>query len=336
MGLPAGGVWKTTSAGYTRSRSHPVVMHGTVAVTDFGWYDFLSRRAVSEVNFWTPSDRRRFSAPEFSPFFFKLKAPHRAIAGFGYFAKWSSLPAWLAWECFGEGNGTETLADLERRLADIRKRIRYVASGPVANIGCILLVQPMFFPRDAWIAQPSDWHDRTVASQSYDLTTGEGRRIWEACLERAQTPLGATHELPQVAGPVGARYGAPRPVAPRLGQGTFRVSVTDAYERSCAATGEHSLPALEAVHIRSYSKEGPHEVRNGILLRADFHRLFDMGYVTVTPDLRVNVSGRLKADYSNGRTYYPFDGQQLRTPDEQRLRPAEEFLAWHNEHVYLR
>ena len=311
-------------------------MIGTVAVTDYAWYDFLSRHRVSEVNFWTPSDRRRFSAPEFSPFFFKLKAPHRAIAGFGYFARWSSLPPWLAWECFGEGNGCDSLHTFEERLADIRARIRYVAKGPVANIGCILLVQPIFFPRDAWISQPSDWHDRTVSSQSYDLTVGEGRRIWEQCLERADLSVATAHELPQVAGPAARRYGTPQLVSPRLGQGTFRVGVTEAYNRACAVTGEHSLPALEAAHIRSYAKEGPHEVRNGILLRADLHRLFDKGYITVTPDLRLEVSARLRADYSNGRSYYPLHGQSLRTPADEHDRPASEFLVWHNEQVYLR
>jgi putative restriction endonuclease len=310
-------------------------MNGTVAVTDYGWYDFLSRHPVPEVNFWTPSDRRRFSALEFSPFFFKLKAPHRAIAGFGYFAKWSSLPDWLAWECFGQGNGCESLAELEGRIADIRARIGYVASGPLTNIGCILLVQPTFFAREEWIPQPTDWHDRTVTSAAYDLTTGEGRRIWEQCLERSGVVAAPTNTLPQVAAPIAPRYGDPRLVAPRLGQGTFRVSVTDAYDRACAVTTEHSLPALEAVHIRSYASEGPHEVRNGILLRADLHRLFDKGYLTVTLEHRLEVSSRLRADYSNGRTYYPLHGQELRIPASERDRPAAEFLSWHNEHVYL-
>jgi len=310
-------------------------LSGTVAVTDFGWYDFLSRHPVPEVNFWTPSDRRRFSAPAFSPFFFKLKAPHRAIAGFGYFAKWSSLPGWLAWECFGEGNGCATLNEFEERLDEIRTRIRYVSNGPVANIGCILLVQPVFFPRDAWVAQPSDWHDRTVSNQAYDLTVGEGRRVWEECLERVHMSSVPIAQLPQVAGPAMPRYGTPQFVAPRLGQGTFRVSVTDAYGRSCAVTGEHSLPALEAAHIRSYSKEGPHEVRNGLLLRADIHRLFDKGYATVTPDLRLEISSRLKEDYSNGRSYYPLHGTAVRSPDLESDRPAAEFLEWHNQRVYF-
>jgi putative restriction endonuclease len=311
-------------------------MRGTVAVTDQGWYDFLNRHPAPEVNFWTPSERRRFSAPEFSPFFFKLKAPHRAIAGFGYFAKWSSLPPWLAWECFGEGNGCESLAVLEHRLTDIRARIKYVATSPVANIGCILIVQPTFFPRDAWISQPSDWHDRTVSSEEYDLTVGEGRRIWEECQERVSIASARQAILPQVAGLAGPRYGSPKLVEPRLGQGTFRVSVTDAYGRACAVTEEHSLPALEAVHIRSYAEQGPHEVRNGLLLRADLHRLFDKGYVTVTPDRRFEVSQRLRADYSNGRTYYPLHGQSLRLPTQPLDQPADEFLSWHNENVYLR
>ena len=59
-------------------------MEGTIAVTDYGWYDFLLRRRPPEVNFWTPSDHRAFHASSFSPFFFKLKAPHNAIGGFGY------------------------------------------------------------------------------------------------------------------------------------------------------------------------------------------------------------------------------------------------------------
>ncbi|MGI8498957.1 MAG: HNH endonuclease [Gemmatimonadaceae bacterium] len=311
-------------------------MKGTVAVTDYGWYDFLSQRSATEVNFWTPSDHRRFAASQFSPFFFKLKAPHRAIAGFGYFAKWSSLPAWLAWECFEEGNGSASLYALESSIAEIRARIKYAGVDPLMNIGCILIVEPTFFSPEDWIKQPDDWRDRTVSGSAYDLTVGEGRRIWLQCLERARPAGAQDHLLPQVAGPVARRYGVPRPVAPRLGQGTFRVSVTDAYARACAVTMEHSLPALEAVHIRSYANEGPHEVRNGILLRADLHRLFDKGYVTVTPEHNLEVSNRLRADYNNGRTYYPLHGSLLRLPASNSDRPAEEFLSWHNDHIFLR
>lgn len=311
-------------------------MNGTVAVTDFGWNEFLSIRHHEEVNFWTPSDRRPFSAPEFAPFFFKLKAPHRAISGFGFFAKWSSLPEWLAWECFGEGNGCESLTELNERLATIRSRIGYRPTGAASSIGCILIVQPTFFARDAWVAQPADWHDRTVSYATYDLTCGEGRRIWEQCMERASVSRSVSTVLSQVAGPTSPRYGVPQTIRPRLGQGTFRVSVTDAYQRACAVTEEHSLPVLEAAHIKSFSKEGPHDVRNGLLLRADLHRLFDRGYVTVTADLRLEVSSQLRQHYSNGRSYYPLHGHQLRAPGLPTNCPAVEYLRWHNDNVYLK
>jgi putative restriction endonuclease len=108
----------------------------------------------------------------------------------------------------------------------------------------------------------------------------------------------------------------------------------DAYGRTCSVTGEHSLPALEAAHIRAYTSAGPHEVNNGLLLRADFHRLFDQGYLTVSPDYRLEVSPRLRLDYQNGRSYYPFHGTTLRLPDDEELRPDQGYLAWHREAVY--
>jgi putative restriction endonuclease len=316
-------------------------MNGTVAVTDFDWYTFLLAAGPAEVNFWAPSDRRRFAADHFSPFFFKLKAPHRAICGFGYFARWISLPDWLAWECFGVGNGAASLAALRGRIGDIRRRIGYVSKGDLDNIGCTLLVQPVFFPREAWVPQPADWPERTLSTMRYDLTVGEGRRVWDACRERVESGAFSFAKLSDrpvglVAGPTSSRYGVPQVITPRLGQGSFRASVLDAYSRACAVTEEHSLPALEAAHIRAFDREGPHEVRNGLLLRADIHRLFDKGYVTVTTDGRLEVSERLRKDYSNGRSYYPLHGASLHLPRGAEERPDREFLEWHQQHVYLR
>jgi putative restriction endonuclease len=113
--------------------------------------------------------------------------------------------------------------------------------------------------------------------------------------------------------------------------GAFRVEVIDAYSRRCAITGEKTLPALEAGHIRPYAKEGPHEIRNGLLLRSDLHNLFDQGYLTVTVDYRVEVSRRIREEFENGRHYYELQGQRLAVvPERESDRPAPEFLGWHN------
>jgi putative restriction endonuclease len=110
-------------------------------------------------------------------------------------------------------------------------------------------------------------------------------------------------DVPSVADGI-RRYGEPTVIIPRLGQGTFRIMVTDAYQRRCAVTRERTLPALDAVHIKPYNDSGSHDVRNGLLLRSDIHKLFDTGYVTISLDYRFDVSRRIKEEFENGRDYY--------------------------------
>jgi putative restriction endonuclease len=310
------------------SYSGPV--NGFVAVTDPGWYERLSRTpGPKDANFWRPSTRA-FRLETGSPFFFKLKAPHNAVAGFGYFAGFTVLPDWLAWETFGEANGVDDLATLQSRLTSIQEGARITAD-PGGRIGCCLIAESTFFPRDAWIPAPSDWSPRTQTGKGYDLTMGEGLRIWTACLERAAQKTGDV----LVAREATARYGSPTVHLPRLGQGIFRVKVLDAYDRACAVTGEHSLPVLEAAHIKPYATGGGHEVSNGLSLRSDLHRLFDRGYVTVDEDNRFVVGSRLKQDFENGRSYYGLQGHPLAVPNAPDLRPSSEALAWHRESVFL-
>jgi putative restriction endonuclease len=133
-----------------------------------------------------------------------------------------------------------------------------------------------------------------------------------------------------------ARYGAEFLTRARLGQGAFRVLVTDAYTRRCAITGERTLPALEAAHIQPFAKSGPNVTANGLLLRSDLHKLFDSGYLSVTPDLSVEVSRKIKEEFENGRDYYALHGRTLVVvPATEKDRPSSKFLEWHNSNTYL-
>ncbi|HOC98541.1 MAG TPA: HNH endonuclease, partial [Myxococcota bacterium] len=113
--------------------------------------------------------------------------------------------------------------------------------------------------------------------------------------------------------------------------------VTDAYHRRCAITGENTLEVLQAAHIRPYAMGGPHAITNGLLLRMDFHKLFDDGLVSVSPDYRIHVSPRIRQKYYNGKVYYRLDDQPLTTmPDDLGLRPDRESLDWHFNNVFQR
>jgi putative restriction endonuclease len=255
------------------------------------------------------------------------------IGGFGLVSWADRMPEWLAWECFGQGNGAPTLEALRTQIGLLRDRSKIAKRPTLDQIGCIVLSQPVFFPQDLWVEQPRDWKKPNLRYEGYDLTVGEGRRIWEECRFRAtQTAAPVVGALEPVI--AAERFGSPLMIHPRLGQGVFRLAVTDAYGRSCAVTHEHSLPALEAAHIRPYADGGGHEVRNGLLLRSDLHRLFDCGYVTVTPEHRLEVSPLLKTHFSNGRSYYPLHGATLGLPKKEAQRPDRELLRWHNESVF--
>ena len=67
-----------------------------------------------------------------------------------------------------------------------------------------------------------------------------------------------------------------------------------------------------------------------MLLRRDIHSLFDAGYVTIAPDLRFEVSRRIKEEYENGRQYYELHGREIALPDDQRSRPDRAALEWHS------
>lgn len=305
-------------------------MRGFVANTHHDWFDFLAReKSWDEVNFWNPSSYYTFRGEPGSPFFFRLKSPRNAIGGFGIVSRFDKLEEWLAWECFEQGNGAETVEVFQARLRELR-RANKIADGPeLPQIGCIILSTAVFFSEELWVRQPTDWGRQNLRYKTYDLSTGEGLRIWMDCLDRCRSM--AVGPLPFDVKEDTPRYGPPLLVRPRVGQGTFRLAVTAAYSRSCAITGEHSLPALEASHIRPYSEGGEHAVRNGILLRSDLHRLFDLGYITITPEYRLEVTNRLRTQYENGHTYYPLAGRDVRVPRSPVDRPSVDYLKWHNE-----
>lgn len=139
--------------------------------------------------------------------------------------------------------------------------------------------------------------------------------------------------MPEVG--IGKRYGAEYLTSSRLGQGAFHLGVLDAYKNRCAVTGERVRPVLEAAHIKPFSLEGPNIVANGLSLRADVHKLFDRGYVTVGHDYRFHVSSRLKTEFNNGVDYYKYQGEKLLVlPDKGVDKPAREYLEWHNDEVF--
>ncbi len=297
-----------------------------VGITDSSWYNRLSAARPDEVNFWKPGEGGSFGVLQPGDLFlFKLHSPQDFIVGGGTFVKFSKFPASMAWLAFGEKNGVGTFAEFLQRIRKYRKD----DPGHDPIIGNIILTQPFWLGRNDWIPAPADWPKSTVQGKGYDALEGRGYELLARVEERLADKAGS-HAIQETI----ARYGITETTY-RLGQGGFRVLVTDAYQRRCAITGESTLPVLEAAHIKPYGTDGPHDIRNGLLLRSDMHKLFDQGLLTVTPDLRLEVSSQIREQYSNGKLYYSYQGSDLRSvPTSDRDRPDPEFLSWHNDNVF--
>lgn len=302
-----------------------------VAVTDGDWFSQLRQISnLEEVNFWSPSDSSFKALQPGELFLFKLHSPNHFIVGGGVFAHANSMPCSLAWEAFGEANGAKSLPEMRARIA----QYRHVRPDEKEDfiIGCRVLTQPFFLHESQWIAVPDDFSKNIVKFKGYDTSEQEGRRLWDAVQESLNGQ--ANTQAPGFGVREQARYGEPVLVRPRLGQGAFRILVTDNYGRRCAISRERTLPALDAAHIRPFADGGLHEASNGILMRRDIHSLFDLGYVTITPKLKFEVSKKIKEEYENGRHYYALHGLNIAIPERIERRPDASALSWHNEHRF--
>jgi putative restriction endonuclease len=303
-----------------------------VAVTDNDWFALhASKESGDEVNFWRPSPEATFKALQPGELLlFKLHSPDNFIAGGGFFTRFLQLPVNLVWDTFGEANGVRSRQEMRQRIGFYRRSP--IAANENPTIGCIMLAEPFFWNRPDWISCPPDFKLNTVTGKGYDSENETGKELWEAVSMRLKQ--GRTDVLEPGTATVAAietqGFGKPQIVLPRLGQGLFRILVTDSYSRRCAITGERTLPVLEAAHIKPYSVVQRHELTNGLLLRSDLHRLFDDGYITVDPQSRqVVVSRRIKEEFENGKDYYALEGKVIREPSEQWARPSAANLEFH-------
>lgn len=118
----------------------------------------------------------------------------------------------------------------------------------------------------------------------------------------------------------------------------WRVSVLLAWDRQCAFCGyDGQLAAatvgLDAAHVRWFAFGGPDTPDNGLALCSLHHKLFDLGALGLSHELRVLVSTAFTARTDAGRAVYSLHGRRL-TPRPGTTVPAPDHLTWHARQVF--
>ena len=144
-------------------------------------------------------------------------------------------------------------------------------------VGCTILRSVQLWPKERWIpwGEAAGWA-RNIVQGKTEMDSARATRL----LGEMQASDQLVPDLD--AGPFelvvdDERRLEQRTGAVRDGQGTFRARLLDAYGRSCAITGEHTQPVLDAAHIQPYLGPRSNHVQNGLLLTNEFHTLFDLG-----------------------------------------------------------
>lgn len=318
------------------------VREAFIANTDRAWFDFLASRAVGgrvdEVNFWLPnatSPMKRMVPGEL--LFFRLKRPDYCVAGYGFYAHFATVDLHTAWSTFTWKNGDPDKLRFFQRIGGYRGTDLLAPGAELAPIGCTVLREAVFWPEHRWIpwGEAEGWAPNIVQGKTERDPAAMARL--NAAVQ--QDSFGVPDDLASSFIPleIDERELALREVVAREGQGAFRLRLLGAYSGRCAITGEHTEPVLDAAHIQPYLGPRSNHLQNGLLLTKEFHALFDKGYVGITPDLEVRISERLRAEWRNGKRYYPYDKQRLvQLPTDTALQPSRDALAWHFERVFKR
>ncbi len=122
----------------------------------------------------------------------------------------------------------------------------------------------------------------------------------------------------------------------RIGQGFFRSAVLSAYRDRCCITGL-SIPALiVASHIVPWRHDKLNRVnpRNGLALSTLHDKAFDTGLITINDDMTVRVSHAYAGENDPffSTSIKAYDGKPIHVPE--KFVAAQEFLAFHREHVF--
>lgn len=303
----------------------------TVGVTDFDWYSFLRGIKPLEVNFWQPSNKDIHTLEQGELFLFRLKKKFGGkIAGGAEFMSSDSMAIDLAWVYWEQANGSPNKQEFMEVLRKYRSKRGKKTTGS-SEIGCRCLVRPFFLREEDWFEVPG-WSENITTYKNYRTDEEIGAFLQQ----QVESLLRRNSKLYLPEGIKLDEFGTPRLIMDRLGQGAFRNEILKNYRYRCAITGERTVPVLEAAHIRPYSEHQDHSLNNGLLLKSDIHRLYDLGLVSITPDRKFHVSPRIKEEWKNGRHYYELQREKINVPDDEYYHPNPEYLQEHYDKRFRR
>jgi len=286
-----------------------------ISPTDINWFEFLKETGFnSDINFWTPTPWNISRLNQGDRLFFMLKSPIRKIGGFGEFKEYVNMSLNDAWVRFGKKNGCVTKQEFIDRLDKYKSKSSIDISSILnSEIGCIVLNNVEFWDTESYL----DLANYQINFSPYIVKIKYFTEDVPFGIKSYKTPdndFGLVEEDTE-------KYKVFRNVVERKGQSIFRAKISKAYDGACCITREKTPELIEAAHIQQYLNSDSNHVQNGLLLRMDFHKLFDNGLLYINSEYKIEISPLVKGEY-----YKSFQGKSINLPKSQNDYPSKEAL----------
>lgn len=293
-----------------------------IVLTDYDWYSLLNKNGITkEVNFWTPTPWKIKNLEWNAKVYFLLKKKYgRTICGYGHFVKYKEMKLIDSWNTYGIKNGVSNFMQMKDRVKIyLNKNSNYPFLDDNHVIGNIILKNIVFI--DVESQKTPEYYGWSVPSQvvKNKYIEDNGFLISDNESNEPFSLVDANHR----------KFSTSKNKV-REGQESFRRLLLKAYSGKCCITNEDEETVLQAAHIQEYISKKSNHVQNGLLIRVDFHSLFDQGLITINENFKLCVSEKLNSPY-----YRSFDGKQINLPCKN-YRPSLDAIKWHNENVFLK
>ena len=291
------------------------------ASTSPRWLEFHRLQNSQRVCFWQPTPAYPEKL-EFGDRWYFCRRGSKQIDGYGTFAFWEKFTIREAWNNFGEDNGCESEDELLRLIVEATPAEHEIDLN--SEIGCVVLVEVAYFGKVIDLNKVGlrplnvrfEYLDDEDPIESFLLGLGvqgdveRGFRLCdEAEVKRSEKFL-----------------------KDRTGQAAFRKTLREVYGDNCALSGSNPPVVLDAAHIQPYANDASNHVENGLLLRADLHRLFDAGVFYVDENLVTRFDENFIRE---NRNYFRYERVRLTFADipDIRVRPSKAALKYHRDNV---
>lgn len=280
------------------------------------WFEQLSGLLPSKAAFWqpTPAQPGRIKLGE-RWYFKELGAPQ--ILGFGEYVGWEKIGVAELFSKYGAASGYASLDDLVEAF-----RTFDTALNAEALVGNVILENftPLSVPLSLSEIPLDDLSVRFIYLPEADPIAGHIAGVSKA---GTVTPF----KLRDTA--AAKRAAVIRKI--RTGQSDFRKRLLETYGPVCAMTGPQIAETLQAAHIQPYVDAESNHICNGLILRADLHILFDLGFLTIDHSCVVRVSKKLKG---RDLAIDKLDGVSANLENSKGVAPSFEAIDFHFTEVF--